>query len=255
MKSMLFLLALAASAAYGQQSTASGQPGVISQIVDGDGWQTLISLNNIDAAPSNYKLSFFDDTGAPLSVQNDILTGSVIYGAIPAHGSVTIHTAGTQVPLSQGWALLETIFTEPLTSAITPGATVAGTVIFQRPPTVSRPSEVSEPLDFSSKSQWVLPFDHTNGYTSGVALANPSTSQDISVFLTFFDNSGATLLQPSAFTLPRGQHTAITLTQQYPQIIGRLGTLKITTSGPPINVLGFHISPAGVFTSTSPTSW
>ena len=68
----------------------------------------------------------------------------------------------------------------------------------------------------------MLPFDHTNGYTSGIALVNPSTSQDISIFLTFFDTSGATLLQDS-FTLQHGQHQAITLTQKYPQVIGRFG--------------------------------
>jgi hypothetical protein len=254
MKSTLLLLVLAASVVLGQQSTTTGQAGVISQVADGDGWQTIISLNNIDAAPSLYKLSFFDDTGAPLSLQTNILTGPVIYGAIPAHGSVTIQTAGTQTSLSQGWALMETVFVEQLSAAIAPGATVAGTVIFQRPPTVARPSEASEPLDFSAQPQWVLPFDHTNGYTSGIALVNPSASQDISIFLTFYDTSGATLLTDS-FTLPHTQHTAITLTQKYPQVIGRYGTLKIATSGPVVNVLGFHVSPAGVFTSTSPTSW
>jgi len=253
MKSTLFLLAFAASV-YGQQSTTSGQPGVISHVVDGSGWQTIISLNNIDAAPSLYKLSFFDDTGAPLSLQTNILTGPVIYGAIPAHGSVSIQTAGTQTSLAQGWALLETVFVEQFSATIAPGATVAGTVIFQRPPTVSRPSEVSEPVDFSAKPQWVLPFDHTNGYTSGIALVNPSTSQDISVFLTFYDTSGAALLSDS-FTLAHSQHSAITLTQTSPQVIGRYGTLKITTSAPAVNVLGFHVSPTGVFTSTSPTSW
>jgi len=254
MKSTLFLLALAATTAYGQESTTLGQAAVISQVADGDGWQTIISLNNIDAAPSLYKLSFFDDTGAPLSLQTDVLTGPVIYGSIPAHGSVTIQTAGTKASLSQGWALMETVFVEQFTAVTAPGATTAGTVIFRRPPTVPRPVEVSEPLDFSAKSQWVLPFDHTNGYTSGIALVNPSTSQDISIFLTFFDTSGATLLQDS-FTLPHGQHQSITLTQKYPQVIGRFGTLKIATSGPAVNVLGFHVSSTGVFTSTSPTSW
>jgi hypothetical protein len=254
MKSTLLVLALAATALYGQQSTTSGQSAVISQVADGDGWQTLISLNNIDGAPSLYKLSFFDDTGAPLSLQTNILTGPVIYGAIPAHGSVTIQTAGTQASLAQGWALMETIFVEQFTSAVAPGATTAGTVIFRRPPTVPRPSEASEPLDFSSRSQWVLPFDHTNGYTSGIALVNPSTSQDISIFLPFYDMSGAILWQDT-FTLPRGQHQAITLTQKYPQVIGRFGTLKVATSGLPANLLGFHVSPTGVFTSTSPTSW
>jgi len=41
------------------------------------------------------------------------------------------------------------------------------------------PERGVEPWTFQ-EAAWVLPFDHTNGYTSGIALVNPSTSQDIS---------------------------------------------------------------------------
>ena len=149
---------------------------------------------------------------------------------------------------------METVFVEQLSAAIAPGANVAGTVIFQRPPTVSRPSG-------GLPSLWIFR-EARNGYCRSItpmatrqALRwwNPSTlKQDISVFLTFYDTSGATLLTDS-FTLAHTQHSAITLTQKYPQVIGRFGTLpRSRLSGPVVNVLGFHVSPTGVIhTSTS----
>ena len=44
-----------------------------------------------------------------MSMQMNFGTGTFIYGTIPARGSVTIATPGTNVALTQGWALLETI--------------------------------------------------------------------------------------------------------------------------------------------------
>ncbi|MDP8990201.1 MAG: hypothetical protein M3N41_09015 [Acidobacteriota bacterium] len=249
------LLSIAALSLHAQQSMFAGESGVISHLVDGDGWQCSIQLNNIDATPSQYKLSFFNEDGSAKSLQTNLGTSTFVYGTIPARGSVTISTPGTQVALWQGWALMETIFSIPGGNfAIAPGATVAGTVLFYRPPTASRPTEVSEPLDFSLESQWVLPFDHTNGYATGVALVNGQNFSSLSVFLTFFDENGNQLVLDS-LTLARGQHVAFTITQRYPQLVGRRGTMKVQTSAITINVLGFRVNPAGVVSSTSPTSW
>jgi hypothetical protein len=258
-KSARVFLAITASftsTAFAQQSTFSGLDGVISHVVDGDGWKTSISLNNIDAAPSQYKLSFFAENGTPLSLQTNFGTGTFVYGTIPARGTVVVETAGTKIALSQGWAKMETIFVVPGPGfVITPGATVAGTVLFLRPPTAPRPIEVSEPLDFSLGQKWVLPFNHLNGYSSGVALVNQETFQDISVYVSFFDEAGNQIGAVDAFTLLRGNHLSFTVTDRYPQTVGRRGTIKIESSSVPLNVLGFRVSPTGFFTSTSPTSW
>jgi hypothetical protein len=252
---IILVAALAASATYAQQSTFSGQSGVITHVVDGDGWQTSVSLSNIDAAPSQYKLSFFTESGTPLSLQTNLGTGTFVSGTIPARGRVTITTAGTNTTLTQGWAKMDTIFLLPGPGfVIAPGANVAGTVLFLRPPTVSRPIEVSEPLDFSIGQKWVLPFDHLNGYSSGVALVNPVTYQDISIFVTFFDESGNQIASDS-FTLFRGTHLSFTATVRYPPTVGFRGTVRIESSSVPLNVLGFRVSPTGFFTSISPTSW
>ncbi len=251
---LFFLCTGFAVAAYGQQSVFTGESGVISHVVDGDGWQTSVSLNNIDAFPAQYKLSFFGDDGLPLSLQTNFGTGPIIYGTVPARGSVTIQTAGTKVALSQGWALMDTIFVIPGTFNIAPGATIAGTVLFYRPPSAPRPTEASEPLDFSIQGKWVLPFDHLNGYSSGIALVNHLTYQDASVFITLFDEAGNQIGLDS-FTLLRGQHMAFTLTQKYPATAGKRGTLKVDTSALSINVLGLRFNPNGTISATSPTSW
>lgn len=246
--------ALLSVSAFAQQSIFSGEDGVVTHIVDGDGWQTTVQLNNIDPAPSQYKLSFFAENGTPQTLQTNFGTGTFVSGTIPAHGSVTISTAGTKPALSQGWALMETIFVIPGTSNIAPGATVVGTVLFYRPPSVSRPTEASEPLDFSLDGKWILPFDHLNGYSSGIAIVNHLTYQDTTVFITLYDEFGNQLALDS-FTLLRGQHTAFTLTQKYPQTANRRGTLRIETSAISINVLGLRFNPNGTISSTSPTSW
>lgn len=254
MRKLLAVFILAGSS-FAQQSTFSGQDGVVAHLVDGDGWQTSISLNNIDAAPSQYKLSFFAENGSPLSLQTNLGTGTFVSGVIPARGNVVIMSAGTAVALSQGWAKMETIFLAPGPGfVITPGANIAGTVLFLRPPNVSRPIEVSEPLDFSLGQKWVLPFDHRNGYSSGVALLNQETFQDISIFITFYDGAGNQIAS-DAFTLLRGQHLSFTSTVKYPQTVGAQGTMRIESSSNPLNVLGFRVSPSGLFTSTAPTSW
>lgn len=254
MRTLLSVLLLAGTA-IAQQSTFTGQTGIIAHLIDGDGWQTSVSLNNIDAAPSQYKLSFFAENGSPLSLQTNFGTGTFIYGTIPARGSVTIQTAGTNAALTQGWAKMDTIFLVPGTTiTIAPGANVAGTVLFSRPPSAGRSVIVSEPLDFSLAQKWVLPFDHLNSYSSGVALVNQETYQDLSVFVTFYDESGSQIAAES-FTLFRGTHVSFTLTQRYPQTVGKRGTLRIESSSSPLNVLGFHVSPDGVFSSTSPISW
>jgi hypothetical protein len=142
----------------------------------------------------------------------------------------------------------------PGTSNIAPGATVVGTVLFYRPPAVSRPTEASEPLDFSLDGKWILPFDHLSGYSSGIAILNHLTFQDTTVFVTLYDELGNQIGLDS-FTLLRGQHMAFTLTQRYPQTLNRRGTLRIETSAISINVLGLRFNPNGTISSTSPTSW
>ena len=258
MKKVLLWLTLMASLAGAQEVTTKGQSAVVSQVVDGDGWQTWITLNNIDATPSQYIVYFFKNDGTPMPLTTDQTVtgnGTFVFGVLPANGAVTIKTPGTSPTLTQGWARVQTVFNIP-GGGVAPGATIAGTALFLRPQSASRPTETSEPLDFSQAQRWALPFDHTNGYTTGLALVNQSNLTG-TVSMTFYDESGVVLLVVPPFNLVSGQHEAVVLTTApaFSNVIGRRGTVVIQTTAPSINVLGVRTSPAGDVSGISLTSW
>jgi hypothetical protein len=62
-------------------------------------------------------------------------------------------------------------------------------------------------------------------------------------------------LLADSFPLVGLGHTAFTLTQKYPQLIGKRGTLEVSTSGVYINLLAMHFL-NGSFTAITPLkSW
>ena len=258
MKKILLGLTLVAPMTCAQQVTTKGQSAVIAHLVDGDGWQTWITLSNLGAATAQYLVQFFNDDGTPLPLTtNQTITGNGTFavGAIPANGSVTIKTPGTSKTLTEGWAKMQTFFDVP-GAGMASGAIIAGTAIFLRPQNASRPTEAPEPLDFSQAKRWAFPFDHTNGYTTGLALVNQSAGTG-TVSITFYDENGVVLLAVPPFDLLSGQHVARVLTAAptYSNVIGRQGTVVIQTTAPSINVLGMRTSPAGDVSGISPTSW
>jgi len=258
MKKVLLWLTLIASVACAQQVATKGQNAVITHVVDGDGWQTWMTLSNLDATPSQYIVFFFKEDGTPLPLTtNQTITGNgtFVYGTLPPNGAVTIKTPGTSATLTQGWARIQTVFNIP-GGGVAPGATIAGSSLFLRPQSVSRPTETSEPLDFSQAQRWAFPFDHTNGYTTGLALLNQSNATGI-VTITFYDENGVVLLTVPPFNMVSGQHEAMTLTiaPAFSSVIGAKGTVVIQTTAPSINVLGLRTSPVGDISGISPTSW
>ena len=260
MKKVLLWLTLMASVACAQQMTTKGQTAVITHLVDGDGWQTWITLSNLNSTPSQYIIYFFKDDGTPLPLststgQTIVGSGAFVTGTLPANGAVTIQTPGTSATLTEGWARVQTVFSLP-GGGVAPGAIIAGTALFLRPLNVSRPTETSEPLDFSLAARWALPFDHTNGYTTGLALVNQSNVSG-TVSMTFYDQSGAVLLAVPPFTLASGAHMSSVLTTAptFSAVVGSKGTLVIQTTAPSINVLGARTSPAGDVSGISPTSF
>ena len=116
MKKVLLLLTLIASLACAQQATTKGQSAVITQLVDGDGWQTWMTLSNLDSTPAQFIVFFFKEDGSPLPLStNEAITGngSFTFGVLPANGSITIKTPGTSATLTQGWAKMQTVFNVP----------------------------------------------------------------------------------------------------------------------------------------------
>lgn len=212
--------------------------GVIAQLVDGDGWKTIITLVNLNDSSVQYTVRFRGDNGSALSLTTTLGTGSSFPGTLPPRGSAVIETAGLQPALSQGWAYVETTSTN----------IIGGTAVFRRVALGQPNYEASEPIDTQINNRFVFPFDHITDAT-GVAIVNVLGSATMSI--TFRDEGGVPFLTDS-FQVPPQGHVAYTFTTRYPQTVGRRGTFEISSSSVWASVLGLRFSPSGVFSSVTP---
>lgn len=217
-------------------SVVYGFGGAIPHFIDGFGWKTSVTLVNLDPTVATFTASFFGNDGKPLKFSINGTDTQEITGTIPARGTFVMTTPGTKNDLSEGWINIETY------------GTIGGTAVFQR-----LGNEASESVETNLAAQLVLPFDHTDGYATGVAVVNPFSYTSITVFVTFRDDQGNQFLVDS-FDLPAQAHTGITLTQRYPTTIGKRGTVTISTSALWLYVLGMRFSPSLLFSTVTPLS-
>ena len=217
---------------------SSSIDGVIAQVVDGSSWKTIITLVNLDTDIATYSIHFYTDDGFPMVLTTTAGTGAVISGTLQVGGSQVIETPGTKANLSQGWAYVET------------SNTTGGNAIF-RQSIPGRPDfEASMPIiTYVDSNDYILPFDHITSST-GVAVVNPLTWTSITVFVTFRDEQGNKFYVDS-FTLGPLQHTAFSLSDRFPQSVGRRGVVELATPGLTMNVLGLRAGAAS-FTSVLP---
>jgi hypothetical protein len=93
-------------------------------------------------------------------------------------------------------------------------------------------------------SAFLLSFDNTANYATGVAVANLSGTS-MTVPFVIRDDSGATLLSGSLVIAGLG-HTSFVLSGNYPVTAARRGTMEF--DAPPngqISVIGFRFGPTG----------
>ena len=104
------------------------------------------------------------------------------------------------------------------------------------------------PLETRNPSSFVLPFDTTEGYAAGVALANVSTVA-ASIPVLIRDENG-NLLQSTAVPLMAQGHTSFDLVSRFGITAQRRGTLEFQTpTGSQISVLGLRFPPGAAFST------
>jgi len=249
--------------------------GTLTQVVDGGGANTIITLANLDTVIAAYTLSFYADNGTPMTLSTTAGTGSSLTGALPAHGSLIIQTNGGGATVISGYAVLTTgQFAQNSLGLVTSvGNQIAGSAVFSLGLASGVFAQASCPLDTGQDYIFMLPFDETGGATSartGVALANSvadgaaqtnGANQTAYINVSFFDDSGNAIpvpaLQVPVEILPYGQHESFMLDDKYPQIIGKKGTAVFTgadssgTNPYIIKVLGLRATNT-TFTSITP---
>jgi hypothetical protein len=206
----------------------------VAQIADGSNWKTLFQVVNLDQTPVSYSFQFWDDNGNPLQLPFTNRGAGAFSGTLGVGGTAFAETPGTSPALVQGWA-----------EAASSGRIGVLTIFRQIVP--GRPDSEGTVTAVQSGSRIFLPFDNTNGYVTGVAVANTNPTQPLFIpFLFQLENGSAV---NGSLSLPAHAHTAFALTTMFPSLAGVRGSIEFTAQTPDIAVVGLRFSPTNSFTS------
>jgi hypothetical protein len=76
---------------------------IVPRVVDGGGWDSVITLINTDAVPAAYTLKFWQQDGTPMSISLDgVGTVSSYSDEIPIGGRRTLKTSGLSSAICAG---------------------------------------------------------------------------------------------------------------------------------------------------------
>jgi len=221
--------------------------GSMAQVAAGGAWNTTFTLVNTGATAAQATLNFYADSGTPAGLPVVFpLSGSAAAQLLSTVGPQTIGpgaqlviaTAGSSSQATtEGWAQLEVT-----------GGNVGGSAVFDD----TTPAGVQEaivPVATVSDNAYVLPFNYTGGYQTGIALAN-LTGQPVSVSVVLRDSTGASLGAAAPIDLGPNAHTSFMLASQYAAVSGLYGTMELDTpAGGQISALGIRATPGGAITS------
>jgi hypothetical protein len=220
-------------------SAASPAPiGGFAQIASGAGWQTTMTLINLSAATVNGQVTFYGAAGSAMTLPLMFpqfglsLSASSQTFTLSPGASLVIQSGGGSA-LSVGWANVQA------TGALT-GYSIFD---FNLP---GGDSEGTVPFDNSISSTLLLPYDNTNGYRTGVALAN-ETQSSASITASVLDQNGVRLAS-SQISLPAFAHMSLFVDQLFSVSANGLGVVQFQSTEA-ITAIGLRFSPSGSFTS------
>jgi hypothetical protein len=214
----------------------SSGPLTVAQIADGASWQTQFQVINLDQNPINFAFQFWDDNGNPLALPIVNGTAGTFSGTLAVGGTAFAETPGTASALSQGWA------------NVTASGKIGVLAIFTQA-VPGRPDSEGTVAGLPSSNHVTLPFDNTQGYATGVAVANTNATSALGITLTFQTDTGA--VSTGSLVLAPNAHTAFVLTSQFPALAGLRGSIVFTAPTPDISIVGLRFSPTNSFTSLS----
>jgi hypothetical protein len=192
-------------------------------------------------------INFYDDNGAPLALpltfpqtsSNANPPATSLDRTVNAGAVVLVETTGPDTQNTQvGWAQVSTngnvgvfgVFKQTLANAIPEGVVQ---------------------LETRNAGSYVLAFDNTANYATGVALANVASQQG-TINIVIRDDNGF-VLQSNTVTLAALAHTSFNLADRFPIAAQRRGTVEFQTpAGGQISVIGLRFSPTNAFTTIPP---
>jgi hypothetical protein len=209
-------------------------------------WTTTFTVVNNGTSAAQIHMNFFDDNGNPLSV-------SLIF---PQTSPTPVGTSATLDRTLNAGAVLIIQTTGPTTQSVQTGwaqllynGTIAAYAVFGQSTSGASTQEAVVPLETRNPGSFVIPFDTTGGYATGVALANVTNAAATIQVLVRDDNGN--LLQSTTIGLAAMGHTSFDLVSRFGGTVSqRRGTLEFQTpAGGQISVLGLRFPPGPAFST------
>ena len=212
--------------------------GSLAQIASAGGWDTTLTLVNLDNASNEARLNAFAGDGStPLLPYT--------FPQTPAAGT-TLATTFDETLAANSMLVFDTSGPASQTSVVgsaqlLASGNVGGFGIFE---IQSTGQQAVVPLETRNAPSYLLAFDETGGLNTGLALANVGASAgDVKVIVR--DDSGAVIpAKVSSIHLDADGHASFMLNdpaQGFPEIAGKRGTVEFDTpSGARISVLGLR---------------
>src|SRR5262249_19248909 len=147
--------------------------------------------------------------------------------SIPAGGTLYMHTPGTAAALTQGWG------------KVTAPSGVTAYAVYTYETFAGRPNQDGTSLAVAGTSRLLVPFDATTGYSTGIAIVNPTSAQE-TVSVNIQVDSG-TVTQASLPSLPAGGQMAFSMASQFPAAAGHRGVAEFYVSPGTISIAAFRI--------------
>jgi len=243
-KLVLTLLAFdCVSATWAQQPTPSHSS--ISQIASGGGWKSTLTLLNLSSTSSAVTVTFQGDNGLPLALPLVITQGASSAAEVSSEITRVVPALATLLIESEAPATSETI--TGWADVVSLGYFTGFAIFRQRGPN-GRDSEGTAPLESTGRSGLILPFDNSDGFSTGIAIVNTGVDR-VSLVAVVRDQNGIVLGQYGVPIIARG-HTAFVAGERLPASIGRRGSIEFQQSGnAPVSGLGLRFSATGSFTS------
>jgi hypothetical protein len=242
MKRVLFslILIIVASVASFAQSFTYYFP----QIAAGDGWRTTIFISNATAAgAAEGMVAFGTSEGTPFNANwvdemgVNVSAGGNTIGFQLAPGQSRKYTAVGDQPLTVGYAM------------VTANASVLGTAMFTLLDGAGNIwAEAGVPMGIPLGKQAVF-VDTTNGFRTGVAIANPN-SAFLEIHFELLNSSGERIAHGTR-NLGPFQHMAVFTDEMFLGAPAMVGRLQFWCTNPMVAV-ALRFSPSGQFTTMSP---
>lgn len=213
----------------------------------GGGWESTITLINVFESNIGYRLSFYGANGQPALVSYRTADGIVtaantIQGELGDDSSAVFVLIDAGGGLQTGWARLDYDGDSRIGGVLTFRQRVEGRPDFESSVTLTRDDET--PV--------YLPFDNTAGSVTTLAITNPSASDNTDLQLRFWNSSGQ-ILSTRSITLSAGTTTAFSIPDQYPELAGSSGQMRIQGSSGNLSTLALRFISSGAF-STVPVA-